>query len=79
MFNIALTIGTFEHAKSLVNIAMKFQEYIDIISGRYVIDAKSIMGVFSLDISKPVTLCVHTDDGVITAKFMNELVSAGIL
>lgn len=79
MFNIALTIGTFEHAKALVNISMKFKEYIDIISGRYVIDAKSIMGVFSLDISKPVTLCVHTDDGVITAKFMNELVSAGIL
>lgn len=33
----------------------------DLVSGRYVIDAKSIMGIFSLDISKPIDLNVHTD------------------
>ncbi len=31
-------------------------------SGRYLVNAKSIMGIFSLDLSKPVTLCAHFDD-----------------
>lgn len=79
MFNIALTIGTFEKAQDLVRIAMKYSEDIDIKSGRFVIDAKSIMGVFSLDISKPVTFCVHTEDGNVTAKITNELHAAGII
>lgn len=35
-----------------------------ILSGRYVIDAKSIMGIFSLDLSKPVDLNIHADDNV---------------
>ena len=34
----------------------------DLISGRYVIDAKSIMGIFSLDLSKPIDLTIHTDE-----------------
>ena len=35
----------------------------DLVSGRYVIDAKSIMGIFSLDLSKPIDLNIHADDG----------------
>ena len=34
---------------------------IDLVSGRYVIDAKSIMGIFSLDLSKPIDLNIHAD------------------
>ncbi|MBO5461063.1 MAG: HPr family phosphocarrier protein, partial [Ruminococcus sp.] len=33
----------------------------DLVSGRYVIDAKSIMGIFSLDLSKPIDLNIHAD------------------
>ena len=36
----------------------------DLVSGRYVIDAKSIMGIFSLDLSKPIDLNIHADDNV---------------
>ena len=36
----------------------------DLISGRYVIDAKSIMGIFSLDLSKPIELAIHTETGL---------------
>lgn len=79
MFNMVLTIGTFENVKKLVNIAMQFAEDIDIQVGRYCIDAKSIMGVFSLDISKPVTLCVHTDDATVTTTFINKLHEAEII
>ena len=34
----------------------------DLVSGRYVIDAKSIMGIFSLDLSKPIDLNIHADN-----------------
>ena len=41
---------------------MLFNYDIDLVSGRYAIDAKSIMGIFSLDLSKPIKLQAHTDD-----------------
>ena len=45
-----------------VNIVMKYDFDIDLVSGRYHVDAKSIMGIFSLDLSKPIDLEAHTDD-----------------
>ena len=50
------------------NEISKFDCDFDLVSGRYVIDAKSIMGIFSLDLSKPIDLNIHADgsalDGV---------------
>lgn len=48
--------------KVFVNTVTKYDFDIDLTSGRYVVDAKSIMGIFSLDLSKPITLEVHSDD-----------------
>ena len=48
--------------KAFVNTVTKFTEDFDLVSGRYVIDGKSIMGIFSLDLSKPVELVVHTEE-----------------
>ena len=42
----------------------KFDYDFDLVSGRYVIDAKSIMGIFSLDLSKPIDLNIHAEDSV---------------
>lgn len=39
-----------------------FESDIDVVSGRYVIDAKSIMGLFSLDLSKPIQIMIHSDN-----------------
>ena len=47
--------------KDFVNIVMKYDYDIDLISGRYAVDAKSIMGIFSLDLSRPIELTAHTD------------------
>ena len=47
--------------KSFVNAISQFEYDFDLISGRYVIDAKSIMGIFSLDLSKPIDLAIHTE------------------
>ena len=58
-----IKIMTVENVKKFVNIAQKQECDIDIKSGnRYVIDAKSIMGIFSLDLSKPLTLVIHEED-----------------
>lgn len=59
-FNIMLR--TIDDVKDFVNDINTFVCDIDLSSGRYVIDAKSIMGIFSLDLSKPITVNVHCDD-----------------
>ncbi len=48
--------------KEFVNIVMLYDYDVDLVSGRYAVDAKSIMGIFSLDLSKPIELTAHTDD-----------------
>lgn len=45
-----------------VNIVSKYDVDVDLASGRYIVDGKSIMGIFSLDLLKPVQLTVHSDD-----------------
>ncbi len=57
-----LYFKTLEDVKSFVNIAMLKDFELDFISGKYVVDAKSIMGIFSLDLTKPVKLVAHTSD-----------------
>ena len=48
-----------DSVKNFVNILSKFECDFDIVDKRYVIDAKSIMGIFSLDLSKPITIQIH--------------------
>ena len=51
--------------KSFVNEITKFDYDFDLVSGRYVIDAKSIMGIFSLDLSKSIDLNIHATDAAL--------------
>ena len=60
--------------KEFVNIVMKYDFDIDLVSGRYAIDAKSIMGIFSLDLSKPIPLNAHTDDAEDLLKDLNKYI-----
>ena len=62
VFNIRLS--TIEEVRNFVNIVSKYDYEIDLKSGRYVVDAKSIMGIFSLDLSKPIDLNVHAGDNM---------------
>ncbi|MBE7030882.1 MAG: HPr family phosphocarrier protein [Ruminococcaceae bacterium] len=59
-FNIMLS--SINDVKNFVNIVNKYDCEIDLTSGRYVVDAKSIMGIFSLDLTKPIKVEIHTDD-----------------
>ena len=59
-FNIML--GSINDVKNFVNAVSKYDYDVDLSSGRYVVDAKSIMGIFSLDLSKPIKAEIHSDD-----------------
>lgn len=67
-------INTINKVKSFVNEMVKVDAEIDLISGRYVIDAKSIMGVFSLDLTKDLEIVIRTEDQAEVEKF-NTLVA----
>ena len=64
MKTVQISLNSIDKVKSFVNDITKFDYDFDLISGRYVIDAKSIMGIFSLDLSKPITLNIHADAGL---------------
>lgn len=59
---LPINLGSIDKVKSFVNDITKFDSDFDLVSGRYVIDAKSIMGIFSLDLSKPINLNIHGDE-----------------
>ncbi|NDL68219.1 HPr family phosphocarrier protein [Anaerotalea alkaliphila] len=64
MKSINVTLNSIDKVKTFVNLVGKYDSDFDLVSGRYVIDAKSIMGIFSLDLSKPIQLNIH-DDAVV--------------
>ena len=61
MKTIRISLNSIDKVKSFVNDLAKFDTDFDLVSGRYVIDAKSIMGIFSLDLSKPIDLNIHAE------------------
>ena len=64
MKTVQISLNSIDKVKSFVNEITKFDNDFDLVSGRYVIDAKSIMGIFSLDLSKPIELNVHAEGNV---------------
>ena len=70
MKTVQISLNSIDKVKSFVNTITKYDNDFDLVSGRYVIDAKSIMGIFSLDLSKPIDLAIHTEDN------LNEILEA---
>ena len=62
MRSFEILLSSINDIKVFVNIVNKYEFDVDLTSGRYVVDAKSIMGIFSLDLSKPIKVDVHSDD-----------------
>ena len=57
-----IKLDSINAVKDFVSIVMLYDFDIDLFSGRYAVDAKSIMGIFSLDLSNPIQLVAHTDE-----------------
>lgn len=66
MKTVRISLNSIDKVKSFVNDLAKFEADFDLVSGRYVIDAKSIMGIFSLDLSKPIDLNIHSESDLDT-------------
>ena len=64
MKTVHISLNSIDKVKAFVNEITKFYNDFDLVSGRYVIDAKSIMGIFSLDLSKPIELNIHSETNV---------------
>ena len=70
MKSVTIKLNSINDVKQFVNIVSKYDFDVDLLSGRYAVDAKSIMGIFSLDLSKEITMEVHSDD---CADFLAEI------
>ena len=64
MTTVKISLNSIDKVKSFVNDLSRFDSDFDLASGRYIIDAKSIMGIFSLDLSKPIDCIIHQEEGV---------------
>ena len=64
MKTVKISLNSIDKVKSFVNTITKYDYDFDLVSGRCVIDAKSIMGIFSLDLSKPIDLNIHADSDI---------------
>ena len=76
MKTVKISLNSIDKVKAFVNEVTKYDAEFDLVSGRYVIDAKSIMGIFSLDLSKPIDLNIHSEANVdeILSKFTDFIV-----
>lgn len=62
MKTIKIRLTSIEAVRDFVEVVRQFDGDIDLSSGRYVVDAKSIMGIFSLDLMNPITLTAYSTD-----------------
>lgn len=62
MHTVQINLNSIDKVKAFVHSVNTFNTEFDLVSGRFVIDAKSIMGIFSLDLSKPINLTIYNED-----------------
>ena len=62
MKSYIISLHSIDDVKNFVNLVAKCDYDVDITSGRYTVDAKSIMGIFSLDLKQPITVEIHSED-----------------
>jgi len=64
MTTVTISLNSIDKVKTFCEIVARFDCDLDLVSGRYIIDAKSIMGIFSLDLSKDIELRIHADNDI---------------
>lgn len=70
MTKVKIMLDSIAAVKKFVSVVSMYDFDVDLASGRYAVDAKSLMGIFSLDLSNPIQLVAHTDDAT---KFLDEI------
>lgn len=74
MIKKIITLEGINDVKKFVNVVSKYEFDVDLLSGRYAVDAKSIMGIFSLDLTKPIEMEIHAEEDDESAQnFLEEI------
>lgn len=68
---VTVFLNEFNKIQKFNNIITNFESDIDLVRGRYVIDAKSLIGIYTLDLSKPINVVIHSDDEEEIIRFNN--------
>ena len=68
-----VSLNTIDRVKKFVNITSEFDCEIDVLQGRYIISGKSIMGIFSLNLTENVTVEIENDDENIINDFVKKM------
>lgn len=69
MVKTVIKINSIDDIKKFQNEVLKFESDIDIVRGRYIVDAKSTLGIFTIDLSTSIDVVLHTDDELEQNKF----------
>lgn len=60
--NISISLKEVNDVTKFVNLLTTYDYEVDLVSGRYIVNAKSLLGIYSLDLSKPVKLVIYSDE-----------------
>ena len=77
MKKVEIRLSLAENVKTFVNIVNRYEFDMDLRAGRHVVDAKSILGIFSLDLSKPITLEVDDERNTDEARMEQRMKDIG--
>lgn len=69
MVECNILLDTIDKIADFIKVVSKIEEDVDLVKGRYTVDAKSVVGVFTLDLSKEAKIIIHTNDENILDKF----------
>lgn len=75
MKSFKVMLSSIVDVKNFVNLVNEFSFDVDMVSGRYVVDAKSLMGIFSLDLAKPIVVRVYSEDTVAFEKALKDFIA----
>ncbi|MBQ8540486.1 MAG: HPr family phosphocarrier protein [Clostridia bacterium] len=74
MKSFKVMLSSIVDVKNFVNLVNEFSFDVDMVSGRYVVDAKSLMGIFSLELSKPIVMRVYSEETEAFEKALKEFI-----
>jgi phosphocarrier protein HPr len=69
MVECKILLNNIDKIADFIKVVSKIEYDVDLVKGRYTVDAKSVVGVFTLDLSKEVKIIIHTNDENILDKF----------
>lgn len=68
-----IKLSTIEDVRNFVSLLSKYSIDLDLQSGRYTVDARSLMGIFSLDLLKPIDFIINSEDENIVNSVLEDI------